>query len=129
MTCHLIRSNYSRIFPHALLLELKGKVFHGQWENFCRVRFKGISQRSINDYMQLAAYRPRLVGHFKSATYREFDQLPGIGAALKIIQSWSKRRRVDRSDPKVSPKEYCPTCGQVMTKPAKAWMKEHSGRN
>jgi hypothetical protein len=136
-----------------LLIELKGKVYHGQWMSFCRDHFRRISHYSITNYMQLAHFRPRLLDHLKLRTGSEFelaaadpagevdrsrlakqlkldtysDELPGIKAALKIIQGWTKRKK-SASSREVRLKEYCPTCGQVITKPARAWMKEHSGK-
>jgi len=108
-----------------LLFQLKEKVFDGQWQNFCREHFK-VSLPRIRIYMQLAANRPRLEEHFKTLVNERSDNLPGIEEAIAIVRSWTNKRKKTGSSRKVSLKEYCPTCGRVMTKSAKTWMKRHS---
>ena len=110
-----------------LLHQLKEKVFAHQWQNFCQDHFK-VSQRRIQQYMQLAANRPQLEEYFKSELNFASGKMPGINEAIAIVRTWTNKRKKTSSSRTVKLKEYCPTCGRALTKDARDYMKHQKAK-
>jgi Protein of unknown function (DUF3102) len=48
--------------------------------------------------------------------------------SMRFLEGLVKKKTKTKSR-KTKLQEYCPTCGRVLTKAAKAWMKQHSGKH
>src|SRR4029077_6634467 len=80
------------------------------------------SQSTISDVKSLSPS--------KSTTYTSPSNLPTIETSVKLIQGWMRQQRSkSRATPKKrEPREYCPTCGQFLSKRVKTWMKHHGSQ-
>jgi hypothetical protein len=75
-------------------------------------------------------YDSQSVTSTESRTYATPSNLPSIETSIKLIQGWlAKQRGKTRSTSKKRElREYCPTCGQFLSKRVKGRMKEHSAK-
>ena len=90
------------------LIALKEMVYHGQWTPFCENALSEVSLRKIEQYMQLAKGKDRLLAKYANPKHSfDFETLPPIRDALADIQTWSREEREQRGKPPIKsrPKE------------------------
>jgi hypothetical protein len=87
----------------AELLDLKSnKVYPDKWTDFCAEKFKGIGQRQIQRYMQLAENRSWLEAKYqKTESADSFLDWPPMNRMIEDIQEYHRNQREAQGMPPI----------------------------
>jgi hypothetical protein len=122
--CKLVDELLKRIFQIGETLHYwqSERVPVGQWLNWIEKNLP-IRQEIVDTYLRIWENRTQIDKYFKIHTVAK---LPSLGLLDKIEKTIREKERSRNRRPSRNVTEFCPTCGQPITKRARAYINRHA---